>query len=359
MDAFDLPGLRCDDLGPRRVVLLRDPEVGLEAAVVVDTLRAGPSGGGVRIAADVGLGEIARLARAMTLKYALLSMPVGGAKAGIRLDPASPARDAVVRAFVAAIRPLVSAGIFVPGPDMGTSAADFASLVPAPEGRATDEDLTGWGVVAAARAAARAALGGRSLEGLRVAIEGFGKVGTATARFFVEEGAQVVAVSTVRATVYAEEGLDVDALIEARAAHGEEAIERVPGVRVLPREALFGSPADVLVPGARPDALHPGNVGDVRARLIVPGSNIPYAEGAVEALAARGIVAVPDFVANAGGVLAVVCALQGMDRDASRALVRGAIEASTTGVLERARREGETPEAAAAAIARERLAADR
>ncbi|UJR84906.1 Glu/Leu/Phe/Val family dehydrogenase [Sandaracinus amylolyticus] len=347
---FELPGVRFDDLGPRRVVFFHDPKARMHAVVVVDTLTSGPSGGGVRMTTDVTVAEIARLARAMTFKYALLSMPVGGAKAGIRFDPSDPARADVVRAFLEAAKPLIDAGVFVPGADMGTTASDFASS----GDPHLDEQLTGYGVVAAAKSAAE--LAGRSLEGARVAIEGFGKVGTAAARFFVREGAEIVAVSTVRAAITAKDGLDVERLAALREEHGDAGLERAPGVQVLPREALFTVPCDVLVPGARPDAIHAGNVDDVEASIIVPGSNAPYAPGTLESLDARGVIAIPDFVANAGGVLATICALQGFGEDAAHGLVRDLIGRNVKRVIERARERRLLPYAAAIEIAREQIA---
>ncbi|AKF11640.1 Glu/Leu/Phe/Val family dehydrogenase [Sandaracinus amylolyticus] len=347
---FDVPGVPFDDLGPRRVVVLHDPGARLHAVVVVDSITGGPAGGGVRMTPDVTIAEIARLARAMTYKYALLSMPVGGAKAGIRFDPSDPARADVVRAFLEAAKPLIDAGVFVPGPDMGTTATDFASSADLH----LDEQLTGYGVVAAAKSAAQ--LAGRSLEGARVAIEGFGKVGTAAARFFVREGAKVVAVSTVRAALTSNDGLDVERLVAVREQQGEAALERAPGVTVQPREALFAVKCDVLVPGARPDAIHRGNVDAIEASLVVPGSNVPYAEGTLEALHARGVVAIPDFVANAGGVLATICALQGLDESTAHGLVGDLIGRNVQRVMKRAQEKNVHPYAAAIEIAREQIA---
>lgn len=352
LDTFAIDGVLFDDLGPRRVMHYHDPASRLHAVVVIDTMLGGPSGGGVRMAPDLTLGEVARLARAMTYKYALLGLPIGGAKAGIWLDPGDPARDEVIAAFSAAIRPLRDAGAFMPGPDMGTSGADFPS--PLSTDVALDERLTGYGAVIAARTMTE--LAGGSLEGRRIAIEGFGKVGAAAAKFFADEGALVVAVSTVRATVHRADGLDVDAMIALRLAHGDAGVEGLPGATLLPREALFTLDADVLMPGARPDAIHAGNAREIRASLIVPGSNAPYATGTLDSLAARGVVAVPDFVANAGGVLAMVASLQGMHGDAALSLVHTTIENNVRRIAERARKTGVNLHDAAVAIAREHLA---
>src|SRR5262249_22239665 len=140
---------------------------------------------------------------------------------------------------------------------------------------------------------------GLPLRGARVALEGFGKVGSGAAKFFAREGARVVALSTVRGAIHAPEGLDVGALLALRSEHGDvEALERYAsgdaGVARIAASELYGVPADILVPGARPDAIHAGNVEGVTAALVAPAANIPYGEGMVRRLHARGCTALPD-----------------------------------------------------------------
>ena len=120
---LEISPIALDDIGPERIHCFYDPASGMRAFVAIDTTRFMVAGGGVRMAADVSLTEVVRLARAMTLKYAMLEMPCGGAKAGIVLDPADPSRGAVIAAFVRAIKPLAESGQFMPGADMGTSGA--------------------------------------------------------------------------------------------------------------------------------------------------------------------------------------------------------------------------------------------
>ena len=205
MTAVDLTGIAFDAIGPRRVLVYHEPTQGLDAVVVLDTTGRVASGGGTRMASDVTACEVARLARAMTYKYALLELPLGGAKAGIRLDPTDPRRPEVMRAFLAAVKPLIDSGAFVPAADLGTSEADFEAVlgtaeVTSFEGRPLEEQLTGYGVVIAARTSCEEL--GLSLGECRVSIEGFGKVGAGAAKFFARHGARVIAVSTVRGTVF-------------------------------------------------------------------------------------------------------------------------------------------------------------
>ncbi len=153
-----------------------------------------------------------------------------------------------------------------------------------------EDQLTGYGVVVAASAAS--ARLGRSLEGARVALEGFGKVGAGVARFLVREGARLVAVSNVAGGIHDDAGLDVERLLALRARHGDDGLARYEGGRRVPREALLALPADVFVPGARPDVLHRGNVGDVAAarRAWRRTSRMPT----VRSRNRRGVTALPD-----------------------------------------------------------------
>jgi glutamate dehydrogenase (NAD(P)+) len=229
-------------------------------------------------------------------------------------------------------------------PDLGSQVYD---------GMLLEDQLTGYGVLRAARAAVE--FDGGTLAGLRVAIEGFGKVGGGAAKFFAREGALVVAVSTIDGTRYDPAGLDIGALLELRRQYGDAAVERYPHGRLLPREALFALPVAILVPGARPDAINAANVDTIEARYVVPAANIPYAEGTAARLSARGRVAVPDFVSNAGGVLAGVVGLRGGSAEDAFATVRERIEHNVHRVRQRAAAEGRDPVRVATEMARERL----
>jgi glutamate dehydrogenase (NAD(P)+) len=283
--------------------------------VVFDLPDAALSAGGTRLAPDVSVAEVALLARAMTYKFAVLGAQVGGAKAGLRGDPADLAGKAALMArFCAEVGPLVEAGQFLTGPDMGTAEEDFAPLrehqaspaaIQAVVGGVPFEDLlTGYGVAVAAEAALAAGWGW-GWDGRSVAIEGFGKVGGGVAREVIRRGGRVVAVSTVAGCVADPSGLDVELLLALRRVHGDACVARY-GRPVEPPGRLFTVvAADVVVPGTRPGvmdgrtaaALPPG------VRVIAPAANVPYTAEGAEVLRGRGIVALPDFVCNAGGVI--------------------------------------------------------
>lgn len=351
-----------DEHGPEAVVLLRDPRAGHEAVVVVDHTGAGPAIGGVRMAADVTVEEVARLARAMTWKNAAAGLAHGGAKAGIVADPAQPldAKEQVVRWFAHAIRDLAD---YIPGPDMGTDERAMAWVhdeigrcVGLPRvlgGIPLDEiGATGFGLAACAKALAR--LGVLALDGSRVAIQGFGAVGTHAARFLREAGMVIVAVADSRGATAtgAPGGFDVEALIAWKASG--RTVSEFPGGASIPRDEIVGVDCDVFVPAARPDVLHEGNVDDVRATVVLPGANIPATAGAERALHERGVLVVPDFVANAGGVICAAVEYHGGTQQQAFAAIEERISANTAEVIESARRDGVPPRAAAEAMARQR-----
>ena len=282
--------------------------------IVFDLPGAPTSAGGTRLAIDVTVAEVALLARAMTYKYAALGVQVGGAKAGLIGDPRDRAdRAARMARYCAEISPLVTAGRFLTGPDMGTFEQDFAPLrerraapgvMSASVADVPFEDLlTGYGVTVAAETALTATAGG-DWAGRSAAIEGFGKVGGGVAREVTRRGGRVVAISTVAGTVADVSGLDIARLLELRSRYGDDCVEHY-GRPVTPPDALFRAEADVIVPGARPGVIS-SQVAQSLApavRVVAPAANVPYTAGGAEVLRGRRIAALPDFVCNAGAVL--------------------------------------------------------
>jgi glutamate dehydrogenase/leucine dehydrogenase len=293
-------------------------EFGSVPGFVVFDLPGTPlSAGGTRLAPDVSVAEVAVLARSMTYKFAALSERVGGAKAGVRGDPADRAGKAALMArFCAEVRPLTDAGRFLTGPDMGTAEEDFEPLR---RGRAApaairamvagvpfEDLLTGYGVaVAAETALGGGAKGSKGLNGHTVAIEGFGKVGGGVAREVGRRGGRVAAVSTVAGCVSDPSGLDVDRLLTLRRTHGDACVLRYGRPVLAPRQLFTEVNADVLVPGTRPGAIDAQTARSLRpgVRVIAPAANAPYTAAGAEVLRERGIVALPDFVCNAGAVI--------------------------------------------------------
>ena len=289
--------------------------------VVFDLPGVRMSAGGTRLAPDVSVAEVALLARAMTYKFAVIGAHVGGAKAGVRGDPADhAARAALMAGFCAEIAPLTADGRLLTGPDMGTTEEDFAPLR---EGRAApaaisavvdgvpfEDLLTGYGVAVAAEAALDARSGGghrgqRGWDGRTVAIEGFGKVGGGVAYEVTRRGGRVVAVSTLAGCVSDQSGLDIELLLTLRRAHGDACVLHYGRPVVPPAELFTAVDADVIVPGTRPGVIGSRTAGSLsaRVRVVAPAANVPYTAQGADLLRQRGIVALPDFVCNAGAVL--------------------------------------------------------
>jgi len=239
----------------------------------------------------------------MTYKLAVLGVNFGGAKAAIRA-PAAERNDAVKR-YCDEIRPLVEAGAFLTGTDLGTTAEDLVSLPGGDQaglmhsphhGMPLDVFITGLGVAVAAEAA----LGG--LDGRSVALEGFGKVGGATALEMSRRGARIVGFSTIYGSVHRAQGFDVERLLDLRSRRGDRLVEHV-GASLKPAADLFTVKADVLVPGARIGVIDEPRAAGLRVRVVAPAANVPYTAGGLAMLRNRGIPALADFVCNSGATI--------------------------------------------------------
>lgn len=295
---------------------IREPEGGeLLGYIGIDSTVGGRARGGLRMVPDLSGDEIEKLARAMTLKYGFLGLPQGGAKAGVFGDPEAPAeqRAARLRLFARAARALLRERRFVPDADMGTTGPEIQQMLTSiglPVARRdfrgnSSGDYTAATVFASARAAA--AVRGLDWSRCRVVIEGFGKVGAPLARMCVQASAGVVAVSTRHGGLYQPEGLDIGKLIDAVRTSPRRGLELYSeachGACMLPLHELKALPAEVFCPCARHDSVRLEDVARLPAAVISSGANSPITPEAEQALWARGVLSVPDFVANCGGVL--------------------------------------------------------
>ena len=349
----------CDDLGPIKIVHLYDPACGLRGIVAIDNIACGPSIGGVRMAPDVSTHEVFRLARAMTLKNAAAGLPHGGGKAGIVADSKTPNKARLIRAFARAIRDLVE---YIPGPDMGTDEIcmgwmhdEIGRAVGLPRvlgGIPLDEiGATGYGVAECAEVAAPFCK--LDLKGATMVIEGFGNVGRPAARFLEEKGTILVAASDSKGTVYDPAGISVADLVEVKAKTGS--VVNYPKGKKLERADIFGLTCDILIPAARPDCIHKDNVESIQAKLILQGANIPATSEAEAILHQRGIINVPDFIANAGGVICASVECHGGNEVQALQAISQKIRRNTQEVLQRSQWEGIEPRKAAVELARERV----
>jgi len=349
-----------DDLGPETVCFLALP-TGAVGIVVVDNLTLGPAIGGVRLAATVTAAEVARLARAMTIKNAAAGLPHGGGKAGIRMaEPAVPAdRERVVRAFAQGIRHLHG---YVPGPDMGTNETAMAWIhdeigraigLPSLLGGIPLDEIgaTGYGLAECASALEEA--GRLRLDGARVAVQGFGAVGRHAALQLEARGARVVCASDSSGAVHDPDGLNVPELVAFTRTHS---IDEYPDAKPILRDDLLTVDCDVLVPAAQADVLNEGNADRVRATVVLQGANLPVTAAAEETFARRGILSVPDVIANAGGVICAAVEYRGGLRTQAFTEISERIRANTAELLDRlAGRDDLLPRQAATMMARTRL----
>lgn len=370
-----------------------DHVTGHQGFLVVDRLVRGVASGGLRMRPGCTLDEVTGLARGMTMKEALhydpeaRYIPLGGAKGGIDCDPRDPAAYGLLVRYLRAVRPYVES-CWTTGEDLGLSqdlvdrAAAEAGLVssiqavyPLLDDEATarrrladafavevdgiglDELAGGCGVAESVLAALD--LAGVPYAGTRVAVQGLGTMGGATARFLTRAGLTVVAVADIKGTVFNPAGLDVEALLAARDAYGT--VDRSalrPADRELPGDAWLSLDAEVLVPAAVSYTIDTGNQERVRARWIVEAANMPVLPAAEALLAARGVTVLPDVVVNSGTNAWWWWTLFGdigPDADEAFAHIRRSMRALVEQLLTRAEADGISPRAAAHALVADRL----
>jgi glutamate dehydrogenase (NAD(P)+) len=303
-------------------------------AFVAFDLECPTSAGGTRLAPDVTERETQLLARAMTYKFAVLGIDLGGAKAAIRATDAD--RADALRRYCDEIRAWVEEEKFLTATDLGTQPQDLASLpggdadelMHTPyHGMPLDAYITGLGVATAAEETLR------GLSGRTAAVEGFGKVGGAAAVELVKRGARLVAFSTIHGCVVKPEGFDVEELLGLRSAHGDRLVEHL-GVQVRPAVHLFAVEADVLVPGARPGVIDEERAAHVRSKVVAPAANVPYTAHGLDVLRRRGVPALADFVCNAGATIGYVAGVNSVDE--ALASVENRIRELTRASLEHA-----------------------
>jgi len=350
-----------DELGPAKVIRVHEQGLGLEAVLVVDNVARGPSIGGLRMATDVSTEECFRLARAMTMKNSAADLPHGGGKSVLWGDPRMPreGKERLIRAFAHALR---NERDYIFGPDMGTDETCMAwvkdeigrsvGLPTAVGGIPLDEiGATGWGLFHAADVAARHL--GLALDGARVAIQGFGAVGRHAARFLATHGAILVAASDSQGAIVNERGIDVAVL--ARLKDEGRPVGEYRDGRKVDRELVIDVECDIWIPAARPDVIREDNVSRLNTKLVLQGANIPFTAGAEKILHERGVLVVPDFIANAGGVICAAMEYAGATQTAAFQAIEEKIRANTAAVLAAMTARRMLPRAAAIELATERV----
>ncbi|MEO3974708.1 Glu/Leu/Phe/Val dehydrogenase dimerization domain-containing protein [Streptomyces sp. CAU 1734] len=370
-----------------------DHVTGRRGHLVVDRLVRGVSSGGLRMREGCTLDEVAGLARGMTMKEALhynpdgRYLPLGGAKGGIDCDPRDPRAYGILVRYLRAMRPYIES-MWTTGEDLGLSQdtvdramaeAGLVSSVQAVyplldderaarrrladafavevDGIGLDELAGGCGVAESVLTALDRA--GVAHDGTRVSVQGLGTMGGATARFLARAGLLIVAVADIKGTIANPAGLDIEALLRARDAHGT--VDRGalrPADLELPDDAWLSADAEVLIPAAVSYAIDTGNESLTPARWIVEAANMPVLPEAEELLARRGVTVLPDVVVNSGTNAWWWWTLFGdigADPDEAFAHIRRSMRDLVGRMLTRAETDGTTPRAAAHAIVADRL----
>jgi glutamate dehydrogenase (NAD(P)+) len=337
----------------------------------------------------VTVDEVTQLARTMSHKMAILDIPYGGAKSGIDWDPASAQAPAVLRGFVEAMRPFI-AERYATGADLGTREDDIVAacqlaglihplqagfkteggagltrvkqaLALTSEGIPITELIAGYGVAECTTEAAEVL--GLGLKGATVALQGFGNVGGAAARYLDRAGARITVVADIEGTIVDGTGLDVPHLLSIRDRFGRIDRRRLkPGTGCEPEPAWLSHPVDIMIPAAIGNAIRADNQAGIECRLLVEAANNPVTPEAETQLEDRGITVLPDFVANAAAAF-LFCGLLEKRLEPNLDSIFGVtsrqLRSTTRELLERARRKAVSNRRAAEEIAEARLGAHR
>lgn len=273
--------------------------------VVIDSILNNTSSGGVRITGDISLEEIKAMAAEMTLKYNFIGLNRGGAKSGIKIPEkiSNKDRKKLLTEFGRRLGPIMKAGIYYPGRDMNCSEEDLSLIYKGAGfslGKVTDTSFF------TAISLEKAVMACKEVYGLKdpvkVAIEGFGSVGRFLAERLNPEAFHIIGVSTMNGAIYRQEGLPLNKLLEYKKEYGDDFVLQFTDAEKIEKKAVLHLDVDILIPCARTWSINEDNVSKIESRLIVPGANVPYTDGALEILHKKGTICLPGFVCNSGGV---------------------------------------------------------
>lgn len=364
-----------DEFGPELILQIWDPKLSMEGFLVIDNTALGPGKGGIRMTPNVTIEEVFRLARTMTWKNALANLPFGGAKAGIVWKGGSEElKKAYIQSFAKAIKYLTPRK-YIAGPDVNTGEREMEWFVEATGnwrsatgkpanlcmrvfgkphekcGIPHEFGSTGFGVAHATKVAAE--LKGLEIKNTTVAIHGFGNVGTFTYQYLSEMGAKVVALADSSAVVFDKNGFD-NGIIH-KWINEERKLRDYPTGEKIKIEDFWSLNVDILIPSSVTDVINDSNKNLIKAKIIVEAANIPMSTEIEDELFKKGILIVPDFVANAGGVISSYAEYRGYNPKRMFDTVEKKIEESSMAVMRKSLDEGKNPREVALKIARERI----
>ena len=352
-----------NDIGPEKIIKFYDPETGMRGIVSIDSTRLGPAKGGCRMRPDVTEDEVFRLSRAMTYKCAMAGLPFGGGKSGIIADPRKltpEQKKAMVVAYGRALKNLAPSE-YVTAPDMNMAEEEMRWIVEGNEnnkcctGKPSDmggipHELgsTGFGVYHSTLVALEHL--GIDVKGMTFAVEGFGNVGEFAVKFLTEKGAKLVATSDSKGVLVNYDGIDFETINEVK--HSQGTVTKGNG-EVKSSKDILDVKADVLITAAIKDLILDEDVSRLGFKLIVEGSNIPMTLETETKVHEKGILVIPDFVANAGGVISSYVEYIGGSVDEMWKMVEEKVVANTKEMISKL--DGKVPRDIAMGIARERI----
>ncbi len=355
-----------DEFGPEKVIHVYDAKSGMRGVIVIDNTRRGLGKGGIRMTGSVSENEVRRLARTMTWKNAMADLPFGGAKSGIFADPKQltpQKKKQMIEAFGRALKG-IAPSLYVAGPDINTTEKEMGQIAIAAGNRKVctgkpskmggiphELGSTGFGVAHSTLLALKYM--GMNPSDARVAIEGYGNVGTFVHKYLSEWGVPVTAVSDSSGVIQDKKGLDYERLMNVKSEHGHVTAYR--GKYAKKGSNILTAPANVLVTAAIPDLVTMSNVNQVKHKLVVQGSNISMSTGVESRLWGKGTLIVPDFVANAGGVISSYVEHIGGTPNQMFKMVEGKIHKNVKAMFAEMDRAKLSPRDAAMRIAIERV----
>ncbi|MFW9975710.1 MAG: Glu/Leu/Phe/Val dehydrogenase [Candidatus Thorarchaeota archaeon] len=361
-----------DTWGPEEVIQVYDPETQMKGVLVIDNTALGPGKGGIRISSTITPLEVFRLARAMTWKCALADIPFGGAKSGIRANPYEIDKLRFIREFARKIAPFVPSR-YIAAPDMNVGEHEIAAFVdevgdlqaatgkPAKMGGIPHElGTTGFGVGVALETGLEILCDHIDLcsdiSNNRVVIQGFGNVGLGIAKYLAAKGARIIALNDYWGTIYDPDGIDIDkAEKHSYATRERDSVKNYRFGQQLPRDDILSIDCDIFVPCAVGDVINLDTWESIKAKYIVEGANNSTNPRAEELLYQKGVFIIPDFLANAGGVIGSYVEYKRGNEAEAFSMIESKISKNTRIVLEQALDRGLSPRVIAKEIAQQRV----
>ncbi len=366
-----------DNLGPEYVISVYDPAIGMEGFLVIDNTVLGTGKGGLRMSANVTAEEVFRLARTMTFKNSVADLPFGGAKAGIVWKGGSDElKKRYIQSFARAIKYLTPKK-YISAPDVNTGEKEMqwfveatgnwrsatgkpANLCMVSFGKKGEKcgiphefGSTGFGVAKATETIAQ--LLDIDIKGARIAIHGFGNVGTFAYEFLTEAGAKIVALADASAAVFEKDGFDKE--IIAKMIKNRTPLKDYPKGEKISAEKFWEIETDILIPASVTNVINDQNKNAIRTKVIVEAGNIPMSEEIEQEFFEKGIVIVPDFIANAGGVISSYAEYRGYNPKRMFETVQRKIVKNTKHVMKEALKSKKNPRKVGLEIALQRIQA--